>query len=153
MDSSLSVLIRSRIGVVFLARVLFTDDELDAAIIAATQNQLLALKKLEAEFDVEMRALEVDLEKIAADDRASARNNQFLSKDWITKAIAMIAVISFFGYIGVVTFVPFATPLNMEFVNLAVGWLGGVASSVMSYYFGSSSSAAQKNNLLAGMHN
>jgi hypothetical protein len=39
----------------------------------------------------------------------------------------------------------------MEFVNLAIGWIGGIATSVISYYFGSSIGSTQKNRMMAQM--
>jgi hypothetical protein len=41
----------------------------------------------------------------------------------------------------------------MAFVNIAIGWLGGTASTVVSYYFGSSAGSAEKNKLIAGQKN
>ena len=70
-------------------------------------------------------------------------------ESWITKFIAVVTTLSFFIYIGLVTFYPFNRQLNMEFVNLAMGWIGGVATSVISFYFGSSSGSNEKNELLS----
>jgi hypothetical protein len=83
------------------------------------------------------------------------RNNNRLNNDimgsWIAKFIAIVTVLFFFGYIGAVTFYPLWCcnhPINMEFVNLAIGWIGGVATAVITYFFGSSSQSAEKNELI-----
>ena len=71
---------------------------------------------------------------------------------WIAKFIAIVTVISFFSYVGLVTFYPVwccGHPMNMEFVNLAMGWIGGIATAVITYYFGSSSQSAEKNELIS----
>jgi hypothetical protein len=74
------------------------------------------------------------------------------ANDWIPKFIAFTTIIVFFGFIGLVTFYPFATRPNMEFVNLAIGWIGGIASAVVSYYFGSSSGSEAKNSIIADIN-
>lgn len=74
-----------------------------------------------------------------------------MMSSWIAKFIAITTVIFFFGYIGAVTFYPVWCcnhPINMEFVNLAIGWIGGVATAVITYFFGSSSQSAEKNELI-----
>lgn len=55
----------------------------------------------------------------------------------VKAALAVITMLAFFGYIGLVTFTP-VSDLKSDFVNLALGWLGGTASTVIAYYFGSS---------------
>jgi len=60
-------------------------------------------------------------------------------KDKIPAVLAVLTMVAFFGYIGLVTFLPAAVMADVGFVNIAVGWLGGTASTVVAYYFGSSS--------------
>lgn len=55
----------------------------------------------------------------------------------VKAALALITMVAFFGYIGLVTFTPLSE-MKSDFVNLALGWLGGTASTVVAYYFGSS---------------
>lgn len=70
---------------------------------------------------------------------------------WVAPVISIITVVFFFMYVGVVTFFPFSQPLNMEFVNLAMGWIGGVAMTVVGYYFGSSNSSEVKNKTISDL--
>ena len=79
-----------------------TDKELDRALHDATPEQLVELKKVEADF------------------------------------LAILTMVSFFGYIGGVTFWSHAVMADPGFLNLAIGWLGGTSSTVIAYYFGSS---------------
>ena len=53
-----------------------TEEELAQAAIKATPEQLLALKKAENDFALQMRELDIDLERIAGADRDSARNRE-----------------------------------------------------------------------------
>jgi polyferredoxin len=75
----------------------------------------------------------------------------FIMNSWIAKFISIVTVLFFFGYIAGVTFYPVFCcnhPINMEFVNLAIGWIGGVATTVITFFFGSSSQSAEKNELI-----
>tara|TARA_R100000808_G_scaffold5527_1_gene16758 strand:- start:2517 stop:3023 length:507 start_codon:yes stop_codon:yes gene_type:complete len=115
-----------------------SDKDLDRALHDATPEQLVALKKVEAEFEVQMRELDVDITRIHQADRDSARKRQAAIKDRIPGVLAVLTMISFFSYIGGVTFWSHAVMADPGFLNLAIGWLGGTASTVIAYYFGSS---------------
>lgn len=80
--------------------------------------------------------------------RRRKKRNIDMMESWIAKFIAIITIVTFYGYIAMVTFYPFENKLNMEFVNLAMGWIGGVATAVITFYFGSSSGSAEKTEML-----
>ena len=115
-----------------------SDKELDRALNDATPEQLAALKQVEADFKVQMKELDVDVTRIHASDRDSARKRQMTVKDRVPALLAVLTMISFFGYIAGVTFWSHAVMADPAFLNLAIGWLGGTSSSVIAYYFGSS---------------
>jgi hypothetical protein len=121
-----------------------TAEEISAAVELATPAQLAELKKVEADFKVEMQKLEVDLVRIAAEDRDSARQRQAAMGDHTPTILAILTMVSFFGYIGAVTFLPSARGADVGLVNVAIGWLGGTASTVIAYYFGSSAGSKKK---------
>jgi hypothetical protein len=145
-------MVASRLSEALLGKSDATQEELAQAIERATPAQLIEIKRIESEFTIHMKELDIDLDRIAAGDRDSARKREMEVKDWTPKLIGLLTIFSFFSYIAMVTFYPFHTQLNMEFVNLAIGWIGGVATSVVSYYFGSSSGSKDKNELLARMN-
>jgi hypothetical protein len=88
-----------------------TADAVDAAVAVATPEQLGEIKKAEADFKVKMKALDVDLVKIAAADRDSARQRHAAMKDATPTIIAIGTMVAFFSYIGAVTFLaPDADP-------------------------------------------
>lgn len=115
-----------------------SDKDINAAMKNASPEQLAAIKKAEADFKVQMKKLDIDLEAIHQQDRDSARKREMATGDKIPAVLAITTMIAFFGYIGGVTFFPPAM-IDIAFVNIAVGWLGGTASTVVAYYFGSSS--------------
>jgi hypothetical protein len=114
-------------------------EDLEGAISNATPDQLALIKKAEAEFKVQMKALDVDLAKINAEDRSNARTINHASNSKVPAILAITTVASFFAYIGFVTFVP--NDADIGLINVAIGWLGGSASAVISYYFGASVSS------------
>ena len=144
-------MLATKLSTVLLGKPDATSEELSKVIAAASSDDLAKIKKIETEFLVSMKELDIDLAQIDAADRNAAREKEVVTKDWTPRFIAVLAIFSFFTYIGLVTFFPFSTKPNMEFVNLAMGWVGGVATSVVSYYFGSSSGSDQKNKTIDHM--
>ena len=101
----------------------------------ATPEQLLELKKAEKEFEVKMKELDVDIYKIQAQDVQNARTA--FSGDWTSKILGFVTIGGFMGYIFLVTIQP--PEQNSEaLINLVLGYLGGLASAVISFYFGAS---------------
>lgn len=124
------------------------EKQISDAIANATPEQLAEIKRIEADFKVQMKQLDIDLAKIDAGDRDSARKRQIALKDHTPTALAIMTMVSFFAYIGAVTFHPAARGADIGFINIAVGWLGGTASTVIAYYFGSSSGSDKKDEML-----
>ena len=103
----------------------------------ATPEQMLELKKAEQEFEVQMKELEVDVFKLETQDKQNARG--MFSKDWTARIIALVTIGGFLGYIFLVTLQP--PEQNSEaLINLVLGYLGGLASAIISFYFGASHS-------------
>ena len=124
-----------------------TEQEVSQALEMATPAQLASLKKADEAFKVQMKELEINVEKIHADDRDSARKRQMALGDHTPTVLAILTMLAFFGFIGAVTFLP--TPnADVGLLNVALGWLGGTASTVIAYYFGSSSGSKQKNDFI-----
>ncbi len=96
---------------------------------------MVELKKAEADFEVKMKELEVDVFKLEVQDTQNAR--QIFSKDWTARIIGIFVVGGFMGYIFLVTIQP--PEQNSEaLINLVLGYLGGLASAIISFYFGAS---------------
>lgn len=140
-----------------LAGAVLGDDEAgeeavaNAVNIGLTPEQIAAIKRADQDFAVRMRELDIKLVEISAGDRDSARNREIQVRDKVPAILAIVTLVSFFGYIGAVTFLSEAATSNKEFINLALGWLGGVASTVVAYYFGSSAGSEQKNRTIEQM--
>ena len=112
-----------------------TPKKLEKAIQAATPEQLAEIKKLDTDFEIKMKELDVDLYALETQDIQDARGR--FSKDWTSRIIGMTVVGGFMGYIFLVTLQP--PEQNSEaLINLVLGYLGGLASAIISFYFGAS---------------
>ena len=121
-----------------------TEQEIISAVTGASPEQLAMLKNAELEFQTEMKKLDIDLARINMQDRDSARRRQAEMGDHVPSVLAIMTLVSFFGYIGAVTFWPGGIDADIGFINIAVGWLGGTASTVVACYFGSSADNSLK---------
>ncbi len=112
-----------------------TPKAIEKGIAEATPEQMLELKKAEQAFEVQMKELEVDVFKLETQDVQDARGK--FSKDWTARIMGIAVVGGFMGYIFLVTLQP--PEQNSEaLINLVLGYLGGLASAVISFYFGAS---------------
>ena len=121
-----------------ISKVLGVDNNpasLEKAIANATPEQLMEIKKAEIDFEKQMKALDVDLYKLETQEKQDARRT--FSKDWTARIIGIAMIGGFLGYIFLVTLQP--PEQNSEaLINLVLGYLGGLASAVISFYFGAS---------------
>ena len=119
-----------------LAQVLGVPAEPQAvqkALSEATPEQLAEIKKADLAYKTRLAELEVDIFALETADIQDARKNA----DWTPKVLAMLAFLFFGGYVTLVTVQP--PDANSEAViNLVLGYLGGVVSAVVSFYFGAS---------------
>jgi hypothetical protein len=125
-------------------------DNADAAaeaLLAASPEQLVALKAAELDFAVNMKALDLDEQKLAADDRASARRMAVDTGTMMPTFIALAALCGFFGILSAMIFVEI--PVTAETpLNVMLGALSGLILSIGNYYFGSSAGSTRKNEML-----
>jgi len=121
-----------------ISKVLGVDNNpasLEKAIATATPEQLMEIKKAEKDFEKQMKELDVDLYKLETQEKQDARKT--FSKDWTARIIGIAMVGGFLGYIFLVTLQP--PEQNSEaLINLVLGYFGGLASAVISFYFGAS---------------
>tara|TARA_Y100001937_G_scaffold38632_1_gene54982 strand:+ start:9484 stop:9972 length:489 start_codon:yes stop_codon:yes gene_type:complete len=114
---------------------------IEKAVQNATPEQMLELKKAEQQFEVQMAELEVDVFALETKDIQDARSK--FSKDWTSRIMGLVVVGGFMGYIFLITLQP--PEQNSEaLINLVLGYLGGLASAIISFYFGASNSTKDK---------
>ena len=113
-----------------------TEEAIAQAITSGDPEVLAKIKQAELDFRERMRELDIEEERLAFQDLDSARHREMTVKDRVPGFLGITTVLLFVTYAAAVTFWP--TPLKEGVVNLVFGWVGGMATSVMTYYFGSS---------------
>jgi uncharacterized membrane protein len=108
---------------------------IETAMNNITSEQMVALKKAEKDFELQMKQLEVDIYKLETEDIQDARDK--FSNDWTPKFLGILSVLGFFGYIALVTIFPQPDESD-DIVLLVIGSITGIATAVISFYFGSS---------------
>ena len=96
-----------------------------------------------------MAELEIDLERISAGDRDSARKREVLTGDFTPKVLAAAITIGFFGILFWM-FIHGVPKNGNEALLLMLGALQTAFTGVIAYYFGSSAGSKAKNELLKG---
>ena len=124
-----------------------TPEEVAAAIQGATPEQLMAIKKVDADLKVQLKALDVDLERIHASDRNSAREREAKTGDWTPRLLA-VAIVGAWGFIQYLLLTTVIDGSMRELVARVLGTLDAALMAVLYYYFGSSASSARKTDAL-----
>jgi len=107
--------------------------------------QLASLKQAEIELQAKAQELGLDFEKLAVDDRKSARDMQAATKSSIPATLAIGVTIGFFGIlIGLMT----DNVTKSDALLLMLGSLGTAWTAIVSFYFGSSASSQNKDEML-----
>jgi hypothetical protein len=124
--------------------------EVEQAVLGATGADLVRLNQIEADFKVEMQEAQVDLERIAADDRNSARDRQVRMADWTPSVLGLAIILGFFGVLAWIF--QFGLPATgSEVLLIMVGALGAMTTQVGNYFFGSSTGSKSKDSIIANL--
>jgi hypothetical protein len=125
-----------------------TEAQISDAMASATPDQLAAIKMIDADFKVQMKSLDIDLERIAAGDRDSARQMQRDTKDSTPKILAYFITFGFFG--ALVWILVFGIPkTGTEVILMMLGSLSTSWTGVVQFYYGSSAGSKAKTDALA----
>jgi len=125
-----------------------SESDLAAAIGTASPDTLAQIKKAEADFQIRMRELEIDVDRIAAADRDSARKRESSTGDfWTPRIIGGLTLLAFIwsvwavlsGYVQGMT-----DPAIVGIIGTLIGYVSAKADQVVSYYFGSSAGSKEK---------
>jgi len=129
-----------------------TKDQVMQAIAAATPEQLIKLKEVEAQLILDLKKLDVDLVKISAENTKDARAREIATKDWTPRVLAFSIMAL---YIGVQAYVlGYVIPEgSINIVMRSLGTLDAAVGLVLGYYFGSSVGSANKTDQISTMIN
>lgn len=125
-----------------------TNGKLTSEQLAGLKQAELELQRQENELQFKFAELDVQREKIASDDRASARMRESDTKDITNRVLAGVIVAGFLATaFGVLSGV--ADGVDSVLAGTIIGYVSAKADQVVSYYFGSSAGSAKKDMLLA----
>lgn len=127
-----------------------SEADIGLAMANASPDDILKVKEADNAFKIEMERVGVDLEKIAADDRANARQREITTKDNAPKILATVVVTGFFTTLGCIAFADIPNAA-MQPINILLGALTAMLTQVGNYYFGSSAGSKAKTDLLGKM--
>lgn len=114
-----------------------TEEAISTALSGAKPADLLALKQADQQFARDMKALDVDLVRISAADRDSARKREVDTKDWTPRILAFVIVVTW----GAVQYYLLRNVIHedmRELVMRVLGTLDAALMLVLAYYFGAS---------------
>lgn len=126
-----------------------SEKDLSARLAGATPDDLLKIKQADQDFEKHMADLGVDLEKVAAGDRDSARKRQMEVKDRTPAVLAGFVTLGFFAILAYMLVKGLPASGN-EALLVMLGALGTAFGSVIAYYYGSSVGSARKDAVIAG---
>lgn len=124
---------------------------IEAGLVAATPDQIIALRKAEQDFQVQIKTLGISEEKLIYDDRAAARAREMAVKDNTPRILAYAVVALVVLAEG--SLLLFGQPKAVDGVVLGrvLGTLDAALMLVLSYYFGSSIGSKEKDSALAAI--
>lgn len=127
-----------------------TVENIGNIVTSATQSPetLVRIKEIEADLKKYFASLDIDLERIAAADRDSARNREIQTKDNTPRILAYAITGGFFGAFGYLIRYGFP-PGNEAIITYMLGSLGTGWTTIMAYYYGSTKGSSDKTAVMA----
>ena len=122
---------------VLLGRPDGSPQELETAVQSATPEQIAQLRKVDADFKIRMKELDIDLEKISVQDRGQAREMAMKTGNWTARILSFLIVGGFFACLAWMLFRGMPQS-GTEAILMMLGALTNTVTAVIAYYFGSS---------------
>jgi hypothetical protein len=110
-------------------------------------DQVAQLKLAEIELAKQAQELGLNFEKLAVDDRKSAREMQATTRSWMPPILAGAVTIGFFVIMGLMFFNKVDS--NNPAILMMLGSLGTAWTGIIAYYFGSSAGSQAKTEMMA----
>lgn len=131
-----------------------SESEIAAAVKDMTPEMQIQLKQLELDFKkhaadvgLDLERLQLQQDQVAAADRADARAMQVEMRSWVPPTLAMLVTAGFFGILGVMLFYGLQQSSSQPLL-IMLGSLGTAWTTIMAFYFGSSKGSADKTAIL-----
>lgn len=129
-----------------------TTDAVKQALAGVTPDQMLALKKADQEFALDMQTLGfkqiTDLEALAAGDRKDARAMQVQTRSRVPAILSIGVTLGYFAVlVGMMT--KLFTVSDSQALLLMLGSLSTAWGVVIAFWFGTTADSGRKTELLA----
>ncbi len=112
-----------------------------------TADQIAQIKIAEIELQKQANELGLNFEKLAVEDRNSARNMQIATRSIVPPALAGSITLGFFGIL--ILLLLGKVDGNNPTILMMLGSLSTAWTGIIAYYFGSSAGSQAKTDLLA----
>ena len=113
-----------------------------------TADQIAQVKLAEIELQKQAQERGLNFEKLAVDDRKSAREMQAATRSIVPPALAACVTVGFFAILGGMMFGKMSVADNTA-LTMMLGSLGTAWTGIIAYYFGSSAGSQAKTDLLS----
>jgi hypothetical protein len=110
--------------------------------------QIASIKVAEIELQKQANELGLNFEKLAVDDRKSAREMQAATRSWVPPLLAGSVTVGFFAILGGMMFGKMSVADNTA-LTMMLGSLGTAWTGIIAYYFGSSAGSQAKTELMS----
>jgi hypothetical protein len=107
--------------------------------------QLASIKQAELELQTKAQQLGLDFEKLANDDRKSARDLQASTKSIVPPVLALVVTVGFFGILFALM-MGYAS--KSDELMIMLGSLGTAWTGIIGFYFGSSAHSEKQSEML-----
>lgn len=126
-----------------------TQDKIKEVITSGnmTPEQIAAIKKVDGDLQVKLKELDIRLEELQANDRASARNMFSETRSWVPAALSVITVCGFF-FMLLGAAANWFELTGSDVMMLLLGVLARETASVYQFWLGSSSGSQRKTDLM-----
>ncbi len=125
-----------------------SEAEIEDFLLTASPEQMLELKKLDAQFAVDMKKLDIDVFRIESDDKKSARA-MFGINIWPQISLTALFTVGYFVVLIVLLTGSVSIPADSQpVVNVVIGVLTAGMSTVLAFWFGSSVGSKEKNDMI-----
>lgn len=110
--------------------------------------QIAQIKVAEIELQKQAQELGLNFEKLAVEDRKSARDMQAATRSWVPPLLAGSVTVGFFAILGGMMFGKMSVADNTA-LTMMLGSLGTAWTGIIAYYFGSSAGSQAKTELMS----
>ena len=122
-----------------------TESDVEAAVLSGNPDVLVRLREVNTQFERDMKALDIDLERIHAGDRLSARDLAKTKGTIVQTALTVLFCSVFAVLMGQIFTGQEVVHSSMrDIANFLLGTLTGILMQQMNFWFGSSSGSKEK---------